>query len=88
MVSVHGFAIWWPCSEVEKHCNIIDDSLCRLIDRLWESGYEHTLEVEFLAWQLVDWVKGMDFENRVPKFKEKGEVRIAQMPAWMVTSNW
>ena len=55
----------------------LDDTLCGLVDRLRMSGYEHTLEVEFP----ID-VEDMDNyeayqEKLLPKFKEKGRVRIA-----------
>jgi len=46
-----------------------DDSLCRLVDRL---GCEGRLEVEF---QAVRDAK-LDFDKYIPKFAEKGRVRV------------
>ena len=54
----------------------IDEALCQLVDRLRELGCEHTLEVEVRG---ADWEVGWDFERVLPKFKEKGLVRVTEV---------
>ena len=51
-------------------------------------GCKRTLEIMFLAWKLLvgKWVKGMEFQKSLPRFKEKDRVRIAQRPAWMIAN--
>ena len=65
--------------DLVRSCDIIDNSLCQLVDRLRESGYHRILEVEFQASKLVEWVVASDFKKLLVKFQEKGQVRIVQM---------
>lgn len=53
----------------------LDDTLCGLINRLQMSGYKHTLEVEFRT-PIVELDEEVRHEKFLPKFKEKGRVRI------------
>ncbi|KAF9645177.1 hypothetical protein BDM02DRAFT_3120599 [Thelephora ganbajun] len=56
-----------------------DDMICELVDRLQVSGYEHTLELELQADSVE--LGGEDF---LPKFKEKGLVRIIEVSSGRV----
>jgi len=80
-----GLAERLASSDAARHCNVIDNCLCRLIDRLRELGYEGILEVEFQAWRLAEWGAGSDLKKLLPKFEEKGRVKVAQMLAWRPT---
>jgi hypothetical protein len=51
--------------------------ICGLADRLRVSGCKHTLEVEFRA-QFADLDEEVDYDGFLPKFKEKGRVRIVE----------
>jgi hypothetical protein len=55
-----------------------DDVVCGLVDRLRVSGYVNTLEVEFLA-NIVGPEEEADHERILPKFKEKGRVRVVEI---------
>ena len=55
-----------------------DDMICGLVDRLRMSGYKHTLEVVFRA-QLVDLDEEVDHDKFLPRFKEKGRVKIVEI---------
>ena len=52
--------------------------ICGLVDRLCLLGYKHTLEVEFRA-QLVNLDEEVDHDKFLPKFKEKGRVRVVEI---------
>ncbi|KAF9648089.1 hypothetical protein BDM02DRAFT_3269711 [Thelephora ganbajun] len=55
-----------------------DDMICGFVDRLQASGYKHTLELEFRvnSVELGEEVHRKDF---LPKFREKGLVRIVEV---------
>ena len=58
---------------------LLDDTLCELVDRLRASGLRHTPEVEIRS-------QGAEFgeewcERLLPKFKEKGLVRLVSESA-------
>lgn len=53
----------------------IDDSLCRLVERLQGSGYKHRLEMVFHTWEVLD-NEGISFKEFLPKFKERGQVKL------------
>ena len=55
-----------------------DDVICGLVDRLEKSGYRHTLELGFRA-EFVDLDEEVDHQEFMPKFKEKGRVRIVEV---------
>ena len=54
-----------------------DGMICGLVDRLQALGYKHTLEVEFRA-NCVELGGEMRQENFLPKFREKGRVRVVE----------
>ena len=78
LFSTQGLAETSAASETARLCKVIDDYLCQLVDRLWGSGYECTLEVEFQAWRPPG---GSSLEQILPKFRERGRVRVTQS-AW------
>jgi len=57
----------------------MDNSLCQLVDRLQGSGYKVILEVVFQTRGLGEREEELDLEKLLPKFQEKGRVRIARM---------
>lgn len=65
-----------PYSDFVSFCNTADDPLCQLVDQLRESGYKRTLEVGLETWRLVEREEGLNFGELLPKFREKGSVRI------------
>ena len=79
--SAQALPKWLADSDVARSRNVIDDSLCQLVDRLRRSGYERTLEVEFQTWELAEWEARSDFEL-LPKFREKGRVGITRTSVW------
>ncbi|KAF9647254.1 hypothetical protein BDM02DRAFT_3117393 [Thelephora ganbajun] len=52
-----------------------DDTICGLVDRLQASGYKYTLELELQA-DSVELGEEAHHKDFLPKFKEKGLVRI------------
>jgi len=54
-----------------------DKMICGLVGRLRMSGYKDTLEVEFRA-EFVDLGEKVNHEEFLPKFKERGRVRIVE----------
>lgn len=67
MGSGRGFRLQDPCWIP------FDDVICELVDRLRESGYRNILEVEF---QTEFEESGEGRKSFLPKFKEKGRVRV------------
>ena len=55
---------------------LIDEQLCRLIDRLRSTGYRHTLEAELRLTKIRVDLEWYDFTTILPKFREKGIVTI------------
>ena len=55
-----------------------DDMLCALTDRLRLSGHQHILEVEFRM-EPMDLETGVDSPEFLPRFREKGRVRVSQV---------
>ena len=53
----------------------LDDVMCELVDKLCVLGYEHTLELEF------HFDPSTDHEGFLPKFREKGRVKILDAPS-------
>ena len=51
-----------------------DDMICGLADRLRKAGLKHTLEVELQVGQVA--FSEEEHKKFLPKFKEKGRVRI------------
>lgn len=80
--SARGLAERLAGSDLAGSCNVIDNCLCQLVDRLRKSGFNRTLGVEFQAWGPAEWELGSDFKRLLPKFGEKGRVRIAQISPW------
>ena len=60
---------WWPP---------FDDMICGLVDRLQVLGHKGTLEVVFQAVFVDLENKKVNHERILPKFKEKGRVRIVE----------
>ncbi|KAF9645699.1 hypothetical protein BDM02DRAFT_3189483 [Thelephora ganbajun] len=58
----------------------VDDTICGLVDRLQASGYKHTLELEFRM-DSVESGEEVDGKDFLPKFQEKGLVRIVEVPS-------
>ncbi|KAF9645588.1 hypothetical protein BDM02DRAFT_3119996 [Thelephora ganbajun] len=87
LVSQHGQNI------LENPCWIsLDDVVCGLVDRLQASGYKHTLELEFRT-NFVGLGDGVHREDFLPKFQEKGLIRIVEVPSrrvweWSRISFW
>ena len=52
-----------------------DDVICGLVDRLRMSGFTRTLEIELLV-TFVEFGEEEFYKKFLPKFKEKGRVRI------------
>jgi len=80
--SGQGLAERLAGSDVARSYNVVDNCLCQLVDRLKELGYKRTLEVEFQAWRPAEWEAGSDLRKPLPKFEEKGRVRVVQTTAW------
>lgn len=55
-----------------------DDMVCGLVDRLRMSGCRHTLELEFRA-EFVELDGKVYHKEFLPRFKEKGRVRIVEI---------
>lgn len=55
---------------------LFDDIVCSLVDRLHLLGYQRTLEVEVRARGSMGSKRGMNDLEFLPKFREKGRVRI------------
>lgn len=53
----------------------IDDSLCRLVERLRRSGYKHRLDMVFHTWEVPDY-EGKYYKEFLPKFREHGRVKF------------
>jgi len=49
--------------------------MCGLVNKLCALGYEHTLELEFL-FDSAEFYPDLDFKALLPKFRERGRVRI------------
>ena len=52
---------------------LIDQQLCRLVDRLCATGYRYTLEAEF---RIMDYLGKYYFASFLPEFSEKGIVTV------------
>ena len=83
--SAQGLAERQSGSDVARSCNVIDNCLCRLVDKLRVLGYEYTLEVEFQGGRPAEWGAGSGLRKILPKFEEKGRVRIVQKSVWRAT---
>ena len=57
---------------------LIDEALCRLVDRLRAMGYRHTLEAELRFTQIEEDPGEFDFTMVLPEFRQKGIVTITQ----------
>lgn len=55
---------------------LIDNQLCRLVDRLRTMGYCHTLEIELRLTKIRDDPGKFGFPKALPEFREKGVVTI------------
>jgi len=66
----------------------MDNSLCQLVDRLQGSGYKYILEVVFQTRGLGEPGVEPDLEKLLPRFKEKGRVRIARMSTGRGVDCW
>ena len=55
---------------------LIDEQLCRLVDRLCATGYCRTLNVELQLMDIDDDPGDYDFTKFLPGFREKGVVTI------------
>ena len=53
----------------------LDNVICGLVDKLCSLGYKHTLELEFL-FESARFDPDLDFAGLLPKFRERGRVRI------------
>jgi len=52
----------------------VDNAMRRLVDKLSTLGYKHTLELEFRCESVG---LHLDFKDFLPKFRERGRVRIS-----------
>ena len=55
---------------------IADNSLCRLVERLEGFGYKHRLDVVLAIWEDDVQEISANFEKILPKFRERGRVRV------------
>ena len=68
---------WWD-PLTENPCWVqFDDVICELADRLRMSGTKHTLEVKFRTGVVK--FDGEEHSEFLPKFKEKGRVKIVSI---------
>lgn len=56
-----------------RYYDTIDNGLCRLVERLRESGYKNRLDMAFRVWEVPD-DERMGLEELLPKFRERGRV--------------
>ena len=75
------FSVWimddWRSFEVEMELwTVIDQQLCRLVDRLCATGYRFTLEAELQLMEIGDDPGKYDFTLFLPGFSEKGIVVV------------
>lgn len=57
------------------HWNTLDNILCALVDKLRTLGHKHTLELR-IQLESAKLNAGIRFRGLLPKFKERGRVRI------------
>jgi hypothetical protein len=74
VVFVSSLSLFWGFQLTNPHWVPFDDIICGLADRLRASGSRHTLEVE-LRLASVGFPEE-DLKQFLPKFKEKGRIRI------------
>ena len=55
---------------------LIDRQLCELVDRLYMTGYCHTLEAELRLTEIRSDLGKYDFTEFLPEFREKGVVIV------------
>ena len=53
-----------------------DNSLCRLVERLQVFGYKHRLNVVLCIWEEDIEEISANFEEFLPKFRERGRVKV------------
>jgi len=61
------------------HWALFDDTICGLVDRLFVAGYKHTLAVEFRTKCAKELEGKVTHGKFLPKFKEKGQVRVVEV---------
>jgi len=66
----------------------MDNSICQLVDRLQGSGYKDILEVVFQTQGLGEREEEPDLEKLLPRFQEKGRVRVARISSWTGVDYW
>ena len=62
----------------EPAWGLFDDVICELVDRLQEQGLEHTLELEVRV-EFTEFGDERLQQEFLPKFKEKGRVRMVSV---------
>jgi len=67
---------WRTFAQRMKEWAYVDKELCKLVDRLRERGYRHTLAVELQTMTVGDNPGKYDFTSFLPEFREKGIVAI------------
>ena len=67
---------WGVLTERMDAWALVDQQLCRLVDRLHARGYRHTLEVELRLAKVGGDPGGYKFTKFLPEFREKGLVAI------------
>ena len=68
----------WVPPQPTPHWTLFEEIVCGIADRLRVSGSRHTLEVEFHA-RLREGIGEEHHKTFLPKFKEKGLVRIVSI---------
>ena len=66
-----------------RYYETIDDTLCRLVERLRRSGYKHRLDMAFSTWDVLDGGE-TSFKELLPRFREQGRVKVVCEPGWRV----